>query len=380
LSAGLLYGTSHTMENQPRWRFINAAALVVIVAGVIYCLNLVYDPVISPVLNVLPPFAIALIIAFLLDPVVDWMQHRGLSREMGVAVVGLAFLIVFVLLGLLVLPKMVDQATGLAQNFQHYVEVAQKHIDGFLAARKPMLTRLHLPTTTANWASQYSGQIGAFGGRGLVMLSSTLAAIASRALWLIIIPMATFILLKDLNYIKAKIVHLIPERYKARLISMSSAVGSVFGKYVRGMMVVALLYSVIASIILSLFGLPYALIIGAVAGLFYLVPYLGNIVIIGMTVTAVLVGNPEGGATAGILALILLVQSMIVFDLIITPKVAGGSVGVHPVLALFSLALGAQMFGVVGMILAVPVVASIQVALGQMYPGINEQLRRRVKA
>lgn len=353
---------------------------MVIVAGVVYCLSLIYEPVVSPVLSVLPPFAIAFILAFLLDPVVDWLQRRRLSREMGVAVVGLAFLIVFVLLGFLVLPRLVDQATELAQNSQHYVDVVQRQIDGFLAARKPMLNRLHLPTTMANWANQYSGQLGAFGKGSLVMLSSGLAAIASRALWLVIIPMATFILLKDLDYIRAKVVHLTPERHKAALISMSSAVGLVFGRYVRGMMAVALLYGVLASIILSLFGLQYALIIGVLAGLFYLVPYLGNIVIVGMTVTAVLVQNPDATGTAAVLALILLVQSMIVFDVMITPRVAGGSVGVHPVLALFSLAVGAQMFGVVGMILAVPVVASIQVALGQIYPSVNEQLRKRAEA
>ena len=367
------------MDDQPKWRLVNAVAIIIAVAAVVYCIQLIYEPVIAPVLNVIPPFAIAFVVAFLLDPAVDWLQRHGFSRGIGVAVVGLAFLVVFVLAGALLLPRMVEQAGGLARNFQHYVDVVQQQINGFLAARQPLLTRFHLPTTTTEWTTRYSTQLEVIGGSSLSMLSSGLSAIASRLIWLIIIPMATFILLKDLEYIKAKIVYLTPDRHKDRLIAMSSAVGSVFGKYVRGMMAVALLYSVVASIILSLFGLPYALIIGALAGLFYLVPYLGNIVIVGMAVTTVLVQNPQGGATACILALILLVQSMIVFDLIITPRVAGGSVGVHPVLALFSLVLGAQMFGVVGMILAVPVVASIQVALGQMYPSINEQIRTRGK-
>jgi predicted PurR-regulated permease PerM len=183
-------------------------------------------------------------------------------------------------------------------------------------------------------------------------------------------------LLKDLDYIKAKVVHLTPEKHRTKIVAVTSAVGGVFGRYVRGMMIVAILYSIVATIVLSAFGVQYALIIGVVAGLFYLVPYLGNIVIVGMSVIALLVQPGHTGAQAGILAGILLVQSMIVFDLFITPRIAGGSVGVHPVLALFSLALGAQMFGVIGMVFAVPVMASLQVAMGQAFPVIYERVRQ----
>ena len=71
------------------------------------------------------------------------------------------------------------------------------------------------------------------------------------------------------------------------------------------------------------------------------------------------------------------VQSFVLFDLVVTPKVVGGNVGVHPVLMLFSLALGARLFGVVGMVAAVPIAAAFQVALGQYYPRIHDDLRAR---
>lgn len=363
------------MKNDSRGRVQHVAALLVAVAAVVYCVGLSYQPVIRPLLDVVPPFAIALVIAFLLDPVVDWLQARGLSRGMGVAVVGFSFLIAFALVGMLLLPRMVEQATGLAANFQGYMISAKEQVNGLLASEKPLLIKLHLPTTTAEWSSRYSSQIEAGGQQVLEILSMALSTAASRLLWLVIIPLSSLVLLKDFDYIKAKVVHLTPEKHRERLVSVGSAVVSVFARYVRGMLVVALLYGLIASVVLTAFGLKYALIVGFIAGIFYLVPYLGNIVIIGMAVVAVMVQAPHSGATAAMLALILAVQSMVVFDLLITPKVAGGSVGVHPVLALFSLALGARMFGIVGLVMAVPVVASLQVAIGQMYPAVLDDLR-----
>lgn len=363
------------MKNESFPRAIIIAAWVIVIAGAAYILRMIYGPVVSPLLDILPPFFIAFILAFLLDPLVDGLQKLKLSRRMSVLVVGLGFVGVFLLAGIVLVPRLIDQALGLAASFPTYVKEAQVQLNGLLVSFSPLLKRFHLPTTTAEWTTQYANQINAAGATALSMLAGTLSSVASRALWVIIIPMSTFFLLNDLDYIKAKIVHLTPDKHQSKLKSISSEVGLVFGKYVRGMMFIAILYSIVTSILFMLYGLPYALILGAVAGIFYLVPYLGNVVIIGMAVVSVLVQPGASASTAAVLAIILLIENAIIFDLIITPKIAGGSVGVHPLLALFSLALGARLFGVVGMVLAVPVMASLQVIARQLYPKMSDNLR-----
>lgn len=145
------------------------------------------------------------------------------------------------------------------------------------------------------------------------------------------------------------------------------------------MITVAILFSAASMLVLSLAGLDYGLIIGAVSGLFYMVPYVGVAIIAVVTGFAAMVEPGHGGGYALILMAYMLVQAFIVFDQIVTPRVVGGSVGVHPLLALFSLALGARMFGVVGMIAAVPVAASLQVAIGQIYPRIFDRVGRSPK-
>lgn len=364
------------METRTYPRAIIAAALMVMLAAVVYVALHIYDPVIRPIMDVLPPFVIAGVFALLLDPVVDWFQKMGRSRGFGVGVVGLSFLVVFLLVGFFVVPRITEQAVGLSENFQTYIDQAQKQLNVVLNHERPLLQRFHLPTTTADWAKRFSVQTEQAATRALSWIAGVMTLAAPRILWLIIIPLSTLWLLRDLDYIKAKIVHFTPDDHRERLMHVSSAVGEVFGKYVRGMLAVAILYSVVASVVLSVAGLDYALIIGGISGLLYLVPYIGTVAIALVTGIAAIVQPDQGTTYALVLMGILTFQSFVLFDLLITPRVVGGSVGVHPVLSLFSLALGARMFGAVGMVLAVPVAAALQVALGHWFPKINDSLRQ----
>ena len=354
--------------------FIVAAFLIALAAGAYIALHL-YDPVVIPVLDVLPPFAIAFVFAFLLDPIVDWMQKRGFSRGFGVAIVGLAFVVVFVLVGFLLVPNVADQAGKLADNLPRYIREASDAVNNILVRYKPLLERSHLPTTASEWASRFSAQIQRAATSGLSLVAGLLTASLSKLLWVIIIPLATLWFLNDLDYIKNKVIHFTPDRHKERLMHLSSAIAAVFGKYVRGMLVVAIIHSAVATLWMSLAGLDYALIIGGLSGLLYVVPYVGTLMIVVATGIAAAVQPGHGLVYALALMAGAGLQSSLVFDCLITPKVVGGSVGVHPVLALFSLALGARLFGIVGMVLAYPVVAALQVALGQYYPQIHDDLR-----
>ena len=362
------------MEPSRYPRVVTVAALLVALAAGVYIALHLYGPVIEPVLEVVPPFAIALVFAFLLDPVVDWLQRRGLSRGIGVVIVGLGFIVVFVVAGFLIVPKVADQAATLAQNLPSYSQRLFEIANDLLARHKPLLERLRLPTTLGEWTTRFSSQIEGAVSSSLSFLAGALTSMLSRILWVIIIPLATLWILKDLDYIKAKVVHFTPESHKERLMHMSSAVGGVLGKYIRGMLAVAIIYSVVASTWLTLAGLEYALILGGISGLFYLIPYVGTLMIVVAAGVVAIVQPWSLGAVVAVMAA-LGVQSFVLFDLVVTPKVVGGSVGVHPVLMLFSLALGARLFGVVGMVAAVPVAAAIQVALGQYYPRIYDQLK-----
>jgi predicted PurR-regulated permease PerM len=360
-------------EHGPPHVYTIAAALLAIAAG-LYCVRLIYEPVIAPILDVLPPFTIALVIAFLLDPLVDFLGKRQIPRGIAVMMVGLAFLIVFVLVSALLVPKIISQASMLADNFPEYVKSIRMAIDDFLEHNKSMLERLHLPSTSGDWVRRFSAQLESIGKSTLNIVASSLSGAASRFLWVIIIPLGTLWFLKDFDYIKAKVVYFTPDSHQERLRHIGSAVGQVFSKYVRGMLTVAVLYSVTASIVLTLADLQYGLIIGALSGLLYMVPYIGVLITVLATGIAAMVQPGHSLAyVVGLMAWIG-VQSFVIFDQLVVPKIVRGSVGVHPLVTLFSLALGARLFGFAGLVLAVPVVAAAQVALAYYYPKINDPL------
>ena len=354
-------------------RVISAAAFLVALAAVVYTAIMIYNPVIRPVLDVAPPFVIAIGLALLLDPLIDRFEDKGMSRGLAVAIVGLCFVVVFVAVVVLLAPKVAGQATALAGNFQDYAGEAQTQINTALERHEPFLNKLGLPTTATGWTTRFSGQLQGFASTVVSFFATALTNALSRVLWLIIIPLSTLWLLRDIDYIKAKLIRFAPERHRERVVRLTGAVGVVFGKYLRGMLTVAILFSLVATLVLTVFGLKYGLIIGAVAGLFYLVPYVGVLIMAVIAGLAALVQPPHSVSYALTVMGILAFQSFVVFDLGITPRVVGGSVGVHPVLTLFSLALGARLFGVVGMVAAVPVAASIQVAIGELYPQIYEK-------
>ena len=362
------------MNNAQYPRVITAAALLVALAAALYLVLELYRPVLAPILEVVPPFAAALVLAFLLDPLVDWLGKRGLSRGAGVAIVGLGFLVVFVLAGLLIVPRLAEQAGQLAANLPDYTRRAMRAVNEVFTRFGPTLRRLHLPATAAEMTSRFSAQMEQAASSSLSFLAGALTAVVSRLLWIIIIPLATLWLLKDLDYIKAKVVHFTPQNHKQRLLRLSAAVGGVFARYVRGMVAVAVIYSAVSSIWLSAVRLDYALIIGGLSGLLYLVPYIGTLTTVLAAGTAALATGGTLGYAGGVAAG-LAIQSFVLFDLVVTPKLVGGNVGVHPVLMLLSLALGARLFGVIGMVGAVPFAAALQVAVGQFYPAIYDDLR-----
>jgi len=352
-------------------RVFTLAALLVSVAAGIYITLLVYDICFKPLLDVLPPFVIAFVFAFLLDPIVDWLGRRGLSRTASVATVGLVFVLGFVLIGFLLLPKIAEQSAQLAQNLPDFAKKSSEWINRLLVSRKSVLEGLHLPTTAGELARRFSGQLESAASSSLSFFATLLSGIVSKILWVIVIPLATFWLLKDLDYISAKVFYLAPERYRGTLKTLSCIAGRVFGRYIRGMIVVALIYSAVSSAWLTLAGLDYGLVIGSLSGLLYFVPYVGALAAI---TAAGIAAIASGHSTTYILAIVigLAVQNFVVFDLMITPRVVGRSVGLHPVLVFFALALGARFFGIVGMIVAVPLLAAAQAALGEYYPRVME--------
>jgi predicted PurR-regulated permease PerM len=352
------------------WVRITAwAAGLVAIAALLHIVQILYRPMIAPVLDVLAPLSIALAIALLLDPTIDRLQKRGLSRGAAVGLVALLFLAFLVLLVSILMPILIRQAGELSKNVPEYWQKAEKSINGWMLDNKGLLKRTNLPTTLQGFSDRYSKQIQTFATASFSRFTGLLQGLVGKAIWLVLIPVVSIFLLLDLDRIKKKALLLSPQRYRSQTAELANSIGKVFGAYIRGLLIVACLYGILCGTIIKLYGVPYAVMLGVAAGILSLIPYVGALttVILASLVAYVSTGNPS---IAFWLAVTIVVANQI-SDMWITPKIVGKAVGLHPVLAIIALLIGGSLFQFTGMIIAVPVAASIQIVVLEFYPPLK---------
>ena len=323
--------------------------------------------------DVLPPFLIAFAVAALLDPLLARMQRWGWSRRAATLVVFALFLLTFAGVALVLIPAAVRQAAEFAGNMPAYYAELTQRAQAALAAHHEFLARLRLPTTSNEILARYQAEITRFLQSLVSRLLQVFASSVSRLPWMAIIPIVTFYLLQEIDPLRARAVHLVPAPHRRRFLELSERVGSVFSGYVRGLIIVCAGFALATGTVLALvFRLPYSLMIGLVSGVLYAVPYVGGAATVAIVALVALSTHSSAGFVLGVVVTVLLIYQL--FDQVITPRVVGGQVGLHPVVSIFALTTGGQLFGLPGMILAVPVAASIQIVLTTLWPQLAEPL------
>ncbi|MBW3621929.1 MAG: AI-2E family transporter [Armatimonadetes bacterium] len=321
--------------------------------------------------SILPPFLIAFLVAILMDPLIRKWEAKGWPRSRSVPL--LFLLLIVIVIGALSwgIPVLYKQVVDLITNAPTYIEQAQAQSNELLQSgpfrRLPLTVREPLERQISHLAERTLEWIPV----ALTRVSGLFGSTLSHLLWLVITLLATFYCMLDLPKIEIATLRLIPIRHRARVQALATEVTGVFSSYLRGLLIVCALYGVGVWLILKPFGIPHPLALGALAGVFYMVPYLGALV------TTIIVGfvaffSSTLAKTLAVLVVMTLLHQ--IFDYGITPRILGGQVGLHPLASLFAMVAGATLFGVVGIILAVPVAASLLILLRNLYPRLLRPL------
>lgn len=321
--------------------------------------------------DVLPPFLIAFFLASLLDPVVTNLQRRGVSRGRAVASIYALVFMGIVLIILLIVPPFLAQIQDLAANSKQYSRTFTATADRWYDEYSALLQNLGMKQRPSEFLNDKSGPLADAAAKALDTVKGVIVGLAGQVLWLVIIPLALFYFLMDFQAIRAKLIHLLPLRHRANVDRMSQEIVEIFGAYTRGLAKVCALYGTCAVILFYLLGLNYALFLGLAAGVLYAVPYAGPaLTLLGVIVVALTMGKTVAFT---IFIALLLVAMQLSFDYGLTPRIVGGSVGLHPLVNIFALMCGATLFGIWGMLLAVPVAASLQMLLVYFFPRLAEK-------
>ncbi len=304
--------------------------------------------------DVLLPFVLGGAVAYFLDPVADKLEEMGLSRAAATAVITLAAILIFVILVLLVLPTLIQQSVSLFNT----VPDLFKELRSFLITKFPDL--MDENSTLYQSLASVGETIQSRGGELLNTLLSSAMSIINMVALLVIVPVVAFYLLFDWDNMVGKIDDLLPRDHAPVIRRVSGDIDKTLASFIRGMGTVCLILGSYYAVALMLVGLQFGLVVGFVAGALTFIPYVGAFV--GGVLAFGLALFEFWGVWVSIgLVVGIFVLGQVAEGNVLTPKLVGSSVGLHPVWLILALSVFGALFGFIGMLVAVPVAAAIGV-------------------
>lgn len=310
--------------------------------------------------DLVTPVVISIFLAYLLAPLVEAIENRGLSRTWAVIIV---FVVLMSAIGLaisLVWQTMLDEIKNIMAGVQ--IDNREQLVEGIrakLQAAFPGMAQSNIVKDMAEKAVTY----------GETFANKTLEAFSAIG-EMIIVPFLTFFILKDARTLKKNIVAQIPNRYFEMSLSLIHKATLQLGRFIRGQLLDAAIVGIMAMIALSLLKLRYALLIGALAGMANLIPFLGPIV---GGIPAIIVSIIDTGSFSGVLPIIVAFAVIkLIDDVFVQPLVVSKSVELHPVTVIISIFAGGHVAGILGMIVAVPLVSIAKVSASILYWGFTK--------
>jgi predicted PurR-regulated permease PerM len=329
---------------QVSWAVVGIAALVTLLGVIVWYFRVI-----------LPPLLLAGAIVFILNPVVTFLQRRGLPRALGTGIAYVGVVAIAVGIGFLVAPIVRDQWDELVDDLP---EIRDDIVDRWneLAENWP------IPTL-----DEVEEEIGS-GGGGLGEQAELALSVGESLLRFLLIvvltPIIAFYLLVDVPHLRRVAESLIPERARPEVMVVASRLNRAIGGFFRGQLVVALIVGTLVSIGLAIIDLPFWLIIGMIAGFFNMIPLVGPYI---GAIPGVVVALTTRDLRTAILVVVVMVIAQQIDNHFITPYVMQRAVKVHPVLVILALLAGGFLFGFFGLLLAVPAAATLKILVGHVW-------------
>ena len=304
--------------------------------------------------GVILPFMVGGAMAYFLDPVADRLERLGFSRVVATTLITAFAMLIVVALVLSVIPALVNQLTAMVNAAP---DIAHR-LQAFLIEKFPDLQ--DSTSTIRQSLAQIAETIQSKGATLVEGVFSSLMGAVSVAVFLLVVPVVAFYLLLDWDHMVARIDSLLPRDHAPTVRRLAREIDAVLSAFVRGQLSVCLVLGIYYSAALMLAGLQFGLVVGAIAGAITFIPYIGAIIGGSLAVGLALFQFWGDWLSIGIVAAIFAVGQFLEGN-VLTPKLVGKSVGLHPVWLLFALSAFGTLFGFVGMLVAVPVAASMGV-------------------
>lgn len=383
------------------WRVVEAAAVILVLGFFLYATRAILNPLLLFILlwavllpfrrkegytalltiagvatvlwllastgSLLAPFVLAMVLAYTLDPLVDKLERRGVSRVLSIGLLTVGAIAVLGVVFLLVLPtalrelgQVVQEAPLFFQRLGAWLESARERV---LSVNVPLIDEDDLLLRLQNidsasvvaFLQERREALGAWVWGGVLGLGRGLGSVFTVLGYVALTPVLTFYLLRDWDGLTAGIADLLPKHRREGFVSFAGECDRMVSRYLRGQVTVAIALGLITGAGLWITGFPYAGTLALIVAIFSVVPYLGLILSLIPAIFIALVSGSVGVSLLKVAAVYGI--SQLLEGTVISPRIVGDSVGLHPVWVVLALALGGFYFGFVGLLIGVPAAA-----------------------
>ncbi len=329
--------------------------LALIFAGIIAFLIMFNNKIFA----ILSPFLIGIVIAYAMYPIILRFERKGIKRSIAIILVYIFTALVLYFLGMYVIPHIVNNARELISKLPEITGQYQGFFDSCIRKIK-----------YSNWPPEVKdlifGQIS--NGTQIVQvylssaLNKTISTVASAVIIIFNIVLSMIIayyFIKDVELLKRCGLMLIPKRMRNGAITTGREVNSIVSHFIQGQLLTALIVGILETIGLYVAGIKYPFILGAIGGITNIIPYFGPILGAIPAVALALIESPY----KALLAALVFVVVQQLDNAFISPKIIEGRLGLHPISTILAVLIGGEFFGIIGMLVAVPIMAIIKVIL-----------------
>lgn len=309
--------------------------------------------------SILMPFVTAAGVAYFLDPAVTRLERLGVRRSLGAFLMLIAGLLAIALFVLLLYPVIAAQASALVSNVPDYITTAQAVFGHLIADLQHRLGPGSMSQKLRDFAASEAGTIVSFAGATVSRIIGNGFAVVNILALSIITPIVAFYFLRDWPGMVRSVDTWLPRPYEGVIRAQAVEVNLILAAWIRGQAICCLALALIYAVGLTIVGLDLGLIVGLTAGLLSFIPYVGTVA---GAVTAVLLSLSQGHGGHGVIAVLIVFGfGQALNDYVIQPRFLGNRVGLPAVWVIFALFAGGAAFGFLGIMLAVPVTATLGV-------------------
>jgi predicted PurR-regulated permease PerM len=316
-------------------------------------------------INLVAYAIIALLLTYLLDPIVNRLQVAGMNRTFSISVTLATVILVIVWISTSVIPIIAGQMAGLTRqlNIDTLIFVAEQ-IESQIRANFDFVPDGYLRENITILAENYFNM-----DRFSEILGDLIGIFTNLFAAFLVIPFATFFFLKDGHKIRRDLLQLVPNKYFETTLSLIDKIETRLGYYFRSVVIQCTLVGIVSWIALSVAGLNNAASVGITIGIANSIPYFGPI--IGYILSIVVAIIETGDFSLVIPCILAVMVAQILDNVVLQPLIFSKSADIHPVAILFIIMIGAQTAGILGMLVAIPIATVIKITINQVTWSLN---------